>query len=109
MIPKLIPIIPGKEANAVTVQLEIDFTGKQIKSDRIKFLRPKQPSTNYWRPQKVGEGSNVQATGSGATMFVKSISGVQNRGAAGDNWVFQVNDRVGDRLWDLSCFTGAIM
>lgn len=39
----------------------------------------------------------LQSTGSGETAFVVAIDDVKNEGASGDNWVYYVNDQLGDR------------
>lgn len=39
----------------------------------------------------------VEHRGSGETLFVVAIGGVANEGAGGDNWVYLVNDQLGDR------------
>lgn len=38
-----------------------------------------------------------ESSGSGETAFVKAIDGVENEKAAGDNWTFKVNGKLGDR------------
>lgn len=35
--------------------------------------------------------------GSRDTLFVTSIDGIENRGARGPNWIFRVDDKLGDR------------
>ncbi len=39
----------------------------------------------------------VKFRGSGETAFVTSIGGVENEGADGKNWIFRVNDQLGDK------------
>lgn len=40
---------------------------------------------------------DVESTGQGEALFVKSIAGQANLGAAGDNWIYRVNGQLGDR------------
>lgn len=40
---------------------------------------------------------DVESTGQGETLFVKSIAGQKNLGSAGDNWIYRVNGQLGDR------------
>lgn len=47
--------------------------------------------------QQVEPQLEVDSTGQGETLFVQSIGGRQNLGAAGDNWVYRVNGKLGDR------------
>lgn len=39
----------------------------------------------------------VESTGQGESLFVKSIAGQANLGSAGDNWIYRVNGKLGDR------------
>lgn len=39
----------------------------------------------------------VEHRGSGETLFVVAIGDVANEGAGGDNWVYLINDQLGDR------------
>lgn len=39
---------------------------------------------------------DVESTGQGETLFVKSIAGQKNLGSAGDNWIYRVNGQLGD-------------
>ncbi len=40
---------------------------------------------------------DVESTGQGEALFVKSIAGQKNLGSAGDNWIYRVNGQLGDR------------
>ncbi len=40
---------------------------------------------------------DLKFRGSGETAFVESISGVKNEGAGGQNWIFRVNGKTGDK------------
>jgi len=39
----------------------------------------------------------VESSGQGESLFVKSLAGQANRGSAGDNWIYRVNGELGDR------------
>jgi hypothetical protein len=80
-----------------SVQLEIDY-----RSDRDK-LTLKVPCTSdstvlsvLQQAKKSGDLEFV-STGRAETAFVRSISGVENQAAEGDNWVYRVNGDLGDR------------
>lgn len=43
------------------------------------------------------QGLHYRVRGSGATAFITEIEGVKNEGAAGRNWIYRVNGKLGDR------------
>ncbi len=80
-----------------SVQLEIDF-----RSDREKLtlqIPCASDSTVLSVLQSAKETGDLEFsfTGRGETAFVKSIGGVENQAAEGDNWVYRVNGDLGDR------------
>lgn len=48
------------------------------------------------RAQNMGD-LKFESTGSGDTVFVKSIASMGNEGAGGSNWIFLVNEETGDK------------
>lgn len=48
------------------------------------------------KAQAMGE-FDFESTGSGASAFVKSIGGIENLAARGNNWTYRVNSEVGNR------------
>ena len=42
----------------------------------------------------------VVSSGSGETCFVSEIDGIENEGSSGDNWIFMINQELGDRSSD---------
>lgn len=40
---------------------------------------------------------SFKSRGSGETAFLESIQGLSNAGSGGDNWVYRVNDQLGDK------------
>ncbi len=38
-----------------------------------------------------------ESTGSEESAFVSSIGGIENEGKSGDNWVYRVNDELGNQ------------
>ncbi len=80
-----------------TVQLEIDFGGRQKK---ISMDVPcSADSTVFQILERAREMADFSfsSTGTGETVFVRSIDGVENEGSDGDNWVYRVNEELGDR------------
>jgi hypothetical protein len=83
---------------AGTVELEIEFNSdrKSIKVD-VPCSADSTVFTILQRAQKMGD-LKFDATGLADDMkFVTSIGGVDNLAAAGDNWVYRVNEKLGDK------------
>ena len=69
-----------------------------MKTSRSKsHVPPIQRFSRFWSAQKNGE-LDFESTGREADKkFVTSIGGVDNLVAAGDNWVYRVNGKLGDK------------
>lgn len=79
-----------------TVQLEIDFNSQRRKiSVDVPCSSDSTVFSILQRAQNIGD-LKFDSTGTGERVFVSSIGGVENQ-AAGDNWVYQVNGKLGDR------------
>ena len=80
------------------VELEIEFN-----SDRENILCsvPCSADSTVYEVLEVARSQgdlDFSSTGQVAEMrFVKSIGGVENLAAAGDNWVYRVNGKLGDK------------
>jgi hypothetical protein len=86
--------LPGEEG---VVQLKIDFLGRKA---NIQIAVPCQPPmTVFGVLENARDRGDLtfESTGRGETAFVSAIGGIENEGAAGDNWVFHVNEQLGDR------------
>ena len=82
---------------AGVIQLEIDFVGRK---ENLRIDVPCQPPLSVFQVlESAQEQGNLtfESTGRGETAFISAIGGVKNEGAAGDNWVFRVNQQLGDR------------
>ena len=80
-----------------TVQLEIDFGGRRKK---ISVDVPCSADSTVFRILERArnlEDLSFTSTGTGESAFVRSFDGVENEGADGDNWVFRVNEKLGNR------------
>jgi hypothetical protein len=87
---------PERETESV-VLLQIDFRGQQ---DNLELEVPCSTESTAFEVLKIASrqaGFSLETTGQGQTAFVKSIAGVANQGAGGDNWVFHVNGALADR------------
>ncbi len=52
--------------------------------------------------QKHPRGIKFQTRGKGPTMFLTTIDNLKNQGSSGSNWVFEVNEKLGDRSFAIS-------
>ncbi|MEM7456441.1 MAG: DUF4430 domain-containing protein [Planctomycetota bacterium] len=80
-----------------TVDLTIQFNGRA--GDKTVAIPCSADSTVFQiltRARNTGD-IEFESTGEGETAFVVSIDEVANEGASGDNWVYLVNDALGDR------------
>jgi hypothetical protein len=83
--------------SAATVQLDIDFGGRR---GNISVDVPcSVDSTVFQILERARNMADLEfyASGAGETTFVRSIDGVENEGAEGDNWVFRVNEKLGNK------------
>lgn len=87
----------GVQRDVGTVSLKIDFGGDK-KSEMIDVVCSPESTvlSTLERAQNMNK-LKVKFRGSGETAFVTSIGGVENEGADGQNWIFLVNDELGDR------------
>lgn len=80
-----------------TAQLVIDFGGRR---KNISVDVPcSADSTVIQILERARNMADLEfnVSGSGETTFVRSIDGIENEGAEGDNWIFRVNEKLGDR------------
>jgi len=88
---------PVSKTGKVTVQLEVDFqSDRENIVVRIPCSEDSTVLTILARAQNIGD-LEFTSIGEGETAFVTSIGGVENQAAAGDNWVYRVNDELGDK------------
>jgi hypothetical protein len=79
----------------VSVQVEVDFAGRlPNKSARIE-LPPGATVLDCLLELRRQQRLTFHHVGSQGSAFVQSIDGLENGGAAGDNWVFRVNGQLG--------------
>lgn len=83
---------------AGTVQLEIEFNSsrKNINVD-VPCSADSTVFTILERARNLGDLKFKSAGSSADKKFVTSIGGVDNLAANGDNWVFRVNGKLGDK------------
>ena len=91
------PFHSGTEAGSGTCHLLIQFGDDR--PDKSLELPCSDGSTVFdlLRSAEADEKIELDATGEGATAFVRAIDGVANRGGKGHNWVYYRNDQLGDR------------
>jgi hypothetical protein len=83
------------QAQAATVRVRV---GRGPDSEWIEGTVPWQADmTVFDAISRFSPSLDVESTGQGETLFVKSIAGQKNLGSAGDNWIYRVNGQLGDR------------
>ena len=87
----------GRDIDIGTVTLAIDFGGdKRSKSIDVVCSPESTVLLSLERAQNMNK-LKVDVRGTGETAFLNSIDGVGNEGASGKNWVYRVNDELGDK------------
>ena len=79
-----------------TVELLINFRD----SDDLMVAVPVAADATVLSIMERAKGNGeleFEFRGQGDSAFLKSINGVENEGAGGDNWVYRVNEQLGDR------------
>lgn len=80
-----------------TVALEINFgESKSSKSIDVVCSPDSTVLLSLERAQQMNK-LKFESKGSGERTFVESIDGVGNEGAGGKNWIYRVNDKLGDK------------
>lgn len=82
----------GSEPIAVT--LRVDFPGSEDLESEVRVGPPATVST-VLEQAAADQVLTYQARGDGDFWFLESINQTANRGAEGDNWIFLVNDQLG--------------
>jgi hypothetical protein len=78
------------------VQLQIDFNGRaENKQFHIDWKDNLTVFACLEELQREGK-LTMASRGAGAETFLIAIDGLENSGGGGDNWVYYVNDRLGD-------------
>ncbi len=90
---------PGE--NAKHVELKIDFGIEGSEKIEIKKINWSKKMTVLQLMNKVskdrGDKFNFKYVGKNSTAFLKSIQSVANEGGRGSNWIYFINDKLGDK------------
>jgi hypothetical protein len=79
-----------------TVDLMIDFRDRDDIMVAIPCSADSTVLSIMQRAQNIGD-LKFTSRGSADTAFLTAINGIKNEGGGGDNWVFRVNGKLGDR------------
>lgn len=79
-----------------TVDLKINFRDREDIQVAIPCSSDSTVLSIMQRAQNIGDLSFTSRS-AGETAFLSAIEGVENEGGGGDNWVFRVNGKLGDR------------
>ncbi|MEQ1904960.1 MAG: DUF4430 domain-containing protein [Pirellulaceae bacterium] len=72
--------------------VRIDFQGRKENIEKVVTLPA--PATVF-SALIAALPNEVESTGEGETLFIKSIGQVANEGAGKDNWTYRVNQKLG--------------
>ncbi len=79
------------------VEVQIDFNGHGENKQFPVSWSSGQTAFSCLKQLEANGKLTVASKGSGSQTLLTAIDGLENRWSAGDNWVFTVNDRLGDR------------
>lgn len=90
--------LPAELQRAIgTVMVEIDFgSEKRMKSIPVVCSPDSTVLMSLERAQNM-KMLKFESRGSGETAFVSAIDGVANEGSDGRNWIYRVNEKLGDK------------
>jgi len=84
----------GADSDQLVVRLRIARPGVEPEVGEVSW---REEMTVFDALDRFSPSLNVESTGQGESLFVKSIGGQPNLGASGDNWIYRVNGKLGDR------------
>ena len=80
-----------------TVSVEVDFgSDKRAKSIDVVCSPESTVLLSLERAQNL-KRLKFESRGAGETAFVTAIDGVKNEGSDGKNWIYRVNEKLGDK------------
>ncbi len=87
------------QAPSKTVTLVIDFGDKEStkRYDKISWREKMTVIDAMNAAKKADKSLTFESRGSGRTTFVTKIGSLKNQGSNGNNWLFRVNKKLGDR------------
>lgn len=87
------------QAPTKTVVLVIDFGDKEStkRYDKIPWREKMTVIDAMNTAMKMDKSLKFESRGSGRTTFVTKIGDLKNQGSSGNNWLFRVNKKLGDR------------
>ena len=90
------PNADAKSGVSGTVELMVNFRDQD---DMMVYVPLSADATvlSVLEQAQVEGALTFESRGQGESAFLKSINGVENEGAGGDNWVYRVNGQLGDR------------
>jgi hypothetical protein len=88
---------PELQRDTGTVVLEVDFgEEKRPKSVDVVCSPDSTVLLSLERAQQLNK-ITFKHRGTGETVFVTSIDGIENEGGDGKNWIYKVNGKLGDK------------
>ncbi len=94
----LSPCLGADEKKKETVELTVDLgDGKTAKKFEISPGKEETIFSAMEKVKKKHSNFTFEYKGKKSTLFVTSIAGLKNKGSKGNNWVFRVNGKMGDK------------
>ena len=95
-------LVGEEQALQEKVTLKIQLPGnKEILVDDIPH-REKMTVLDVLNHAKEKKKIRFVYRGKNTTAFLTSINGIKNRGAGGDNWIFRINRKLGNKSFAIS-------
>ncbi|MEE2641984.1 MAG: DUF4430 domain-containing protein [Planctomycetota bacterium] len=95
-------LVGEEQAPQEKVTLKIQLPGnKEILVDDIPH-REKMTVLDVLNHAKEKKKIRFVYRGKNTTAFLTSINGIKNRGAGGDNWIFRINRKLGNKSFAIS-------
>lgn len=89
---------PTAKRDPPTVKLIVDFgDGSQKHFTQLTWEQGMTAWNALQKAQKHPRGIRVQSRGEGDTLLVTQIDDAANEATTGLNWIYRVNDKLGDR------------
>ena len=88
---------PVRSTPAAPVQLLVDFNGRGENKQFQVDWNSELTAFDCLRQLAAADKLTLASRGDGAQTLVTAIDGLENQWSAGDNWIYTVNDRLGDR------------
>ncbi len=88
---------PDPSSEKETVELTISFNGRQKDKQIMVEITSACSVLSVLQTAQQENAIRFESRGAGETAFVTSFDGVENEQGSGDNWVYRVNRKLGNK------------